>query len=455
MMRPLLRFVAFGALACATAFGSQDAVRDRPEETLTAFVGVNVIPMDRERVLKDQTVLVRGERIESIGPASRVKFPKRARVIDGRGKYLAPGLAEMHGHVPPPNAPEQHVEDVLFLYVASGITTVRGMLGAPGQLELKERSLRGELIAPNLYLAGPSFHGQSVDSPEHAVRKVREQKAEGWDLLKVHPGLTRDEYDAMAKTAREVGIRFGGHVPSEVGLGHALEMGQETFDHIDGYVEHLDGAAKAVDERELEAIVARTRKAGAWIVPTMALWETLYGVADLETLTSYRELRYMPPRMVRQWTETHRNRLANPELDTEAGRRVIENRTRILRALHQGGVRILMGTDAPQQFSVPGFALHREFPRMAAAGMSPWDILVSGTRNVGLYFANEDEFGTVEAGNRADLILLEENPLEDSANLQELAGVMVRGRWLPKSEIDRRLAEIAKRNAGEQAPAGE
>lgn len=448
-MRALIRFVAFAALVCIPAFAAQSETRGQKDTTVTAFVGVNVVPMDRERVLENQTVLIRGDRIDALGPAARVKVPEGARVIEARGKYLAPGLAEMHGHVPPPSAPEEFVEDVLFLYVASGVTTVRGMLGASGQLELKERALRGELVAPNLYLAGPSFHGQSVSSPEDAARKVRQQKAEGWDLLKVHPGLSRDEYDAMARTAREVGIRFGGHVPSEVGLVQALEMGQETFDHIDGYVEHLDGSERAVDADELQAIVARTRKAAAWIVPTMALWETLYGVADLETLTSYSELRYMPPGMVRQWTETHRKRLANPELDREAGRRVIDNRTRILRALHEGGVPILMGTDAPQQFSVPGFALHREFPRMTAAGMSPWDILVSGTKNVGLYFADQDEFGIVKPGNRADLILLEDNPLDDPANLQKLAGVMVRGRWLPRSEIDRRLAEIAKRNARE------
>jgi imidazolonepropionase-like amidohydrolase len=149
--------------------------------------------------------------------------------------------------------------------------------------------------------------------------------------------------------------------------------------------------------------------------------------------------------MVRNWTAAHEKRLASPEADPKMGRRVTENRTTILRALHEGGVAILMGTDAPQQFSVPGFALHREFPRMAAAGMSPWDILVSGTRNVGLYFANEDQFGMVAPKHRADLILVDADPLEDSANLQKLAGVMVRGRWIPKSEIDRGLEEIAKR----------
>src|SRR3712207_4612438 len=240
--------------------------------------------MDSERVLKDQTVLVRGERIVEVGPASKVKVPAGALRVDGRGKYLMPGLAEMHGHIPPPQAPKEFTEAVLFMYVANGVTTVRGMLGAPGQLELRERAGRGELVAPTLYLAGPSFNGNSVSSAVQAAEMVRAQKREGWDLLKVQPGLTRDEYDAMARTAREVGIRFAGHVPADVGLARALEMRQETIDHLDGYVEHLAAEDGPVDEAKLAEAVRLTKRAGAWVVPTMALWETLLGLTEIERL---------------------------------------------------------------------------------------------------------------------------------------------------------------------------
>ncbi|HEX2093150.1 MAG TPA: hypothetical protein VHG28_12135, partial [Longimicrobiaceae bacterium] len=176
------------------------AAQDAPG-AVSAFTHVTVLPMDTSRTLPDQTVLVRGDRIVQVGPSARVRVPAGARVIDGRGKFLMPGLAEMHGHIPPPQAPQEYTESVLFLYLANGITTVRGMLGAPNQLPLRERAARGELLSPTLYLAGPSFNGSSVSSPEEAVRMVRQQKAEGWDLLKVHPGLTRAEYDAMARTA--------------------------------------------------------------------------------------------------------------------------------------------------------------------------------------------------------------------------------------------------------------
>lgn len=335
-----------------------------------AFVGVNVIPMNTERTLRNQTVIVRDGRIAAIGSDASTKVPENAVRIEGRGKYLMPGLAEMHGHIPPPNAPREFTDAVLFLYVANGVTTVRGMLGAPGQLELREKANKGEILAPNLYLAGPSFSGNSVKSVEEAIQKVREQKAAGWDLLKVHPGLTRDQYDAMARTARELRIRFAGHVPQDVGLMHAIEMGQETFDHLDGFIESLSGDKGPVDENKLADIVQRTKQAGSWAVPTMALWETLTGTAALETLKAYPELKYMPPQQVSQWAKAHEDRLKNPQFNPAVARQVISNRMRILKALHDGGVRILMGTDAPQQFSVPGFSIHRELRRMADAGIS-------------------------------------------------------------------------------------
>jgi imidazolonepropionase-like amidohydrolase len=432
----LLLGAALPSAACAQPGGGD----------VTAFVDVTVIPMDTERALPGHTVVVRGDRIVAVGPSASVAVPAGARRIDGRGKYLTPGLAEMHGHVPPPNAPAQYTEDVLFLYLANGITTVRGMLGAPGQLELRRRTSRGELWGPTLYLAGPSFNGNSVNSPDDAVRMVREQRAAGWDLLKIHPGLSLEEYDAMARAAAEEGIRFGGHVPEAVGLMHALRMGQETFDHVDGYVEYAGGADGPIDPAKLDSAVRLTREAGAAVVPTMALWEVLYATLPLDELRMYPELRYASAQQVQQWVNAYNQRRGAPQFDMETSRRVIAARQQVLAALHRGGARILMGTDAPQQFSVPGFSLHREFPRMRAAGMTPYDIVATGTRNVGEYFQRQDAFGTVAVGRRADLLLLDADPLADVENLQRIAGVMARGRWMPADEIRTRLEAIAARN---------
>lgn len=432
------------ALPLALAFSITGAAAQRPAAT-TAFTDVTVLNFDSAKPLANQTVIVEGDRITAVGPAGRVRPLKGSTVIEGKGKFLMPGFAEMHGHIPPPQAPPEFTERVLFLYVANGVTTVRGMLGAPGQLELREKARRGDILAPTLYLAGPSFNGQSVKTPEEAVQKVRQQKAEGWDLLKIHPGVPRDAYDAMARTAKEVGIPFAGHVPADVGILHALDMGQQTIDHLDGYVEHLGGDKAMIPEAKLVEAAERTKKAGAGVVPTMVLWEVIIGALDLQTVTNFPELRYMPKQTLEQWTAAHQKRLSNPKFDKAIAERVAQNRKRLLKVMNDRGVTILFGTDSPQQFSVPGFSIHREARSMADGGMSALEILRSGTRTVGEYFKSKDKFGQIATGQRADLILLVANPLEDIGNLSRRAGVMVRGRWLSEDEIQKRLSEIERR----------
>ncbi len=435
-----------GIASTAIAATSPDSPVANPEDVY-AFVNVELVSMVDDAIRSGFTVVVQGDRIIRVGPSSQVDIPDEATRIDGSGKYLMPGLAEMHGHVPSASANPASVEETLFLYAANGITTVRGMLGYAGQLALRERAAAGEIISPTLYLAGPSFNGNSVSSPEQAVEMVKAQVAEGWDLLKIHPGLTLAEYDAMATTANELGIRFGGHVPAAVGLEHAIAMGQETFDHLDGYVEAIADESGVVSKADVDRLVQLTVEAGAWVVPTMALWETLYGTASLDELQSFSELQYVPAGAVNNWSNQFRQRVQNPGYDPIAAANVIDSRMQILRALNDGGARVLMGTDAPQQFSVPGFSLHRELTRMVAAGMSAYDVLRSGTANVGEYFANEDAFGTIEPGKRADLVLALENPLDDITSVARHDGVMVRGRWLSRSAIDERLSEIAARHA--------
>lgn len=435
----LLIPIVMAALSCAPA--EQTTVPNG--DPVTAFVGVRVTPMDSEQVLENQTVLVSGDRIVAVGPSDETDVPDGAATIEGEGRYLMPGLAEMHGHVPAPDQPRQLTEDVLFLFVANGVTTVRGMQGADGQLDLRDEVNGGGIVGPNLYLAGPGFSGNSVGSPEEAAERVRDQATDGWHLLKVQGGLDVETYDAMAETAGQEGIRFGGHVPAEVGLAHAIAAGQETFEHLDGYAAYVAGDEGILDEARLEDIVGQTLDAGAWAVPTMALWEVLRGTLELEIVQGYAEARYMPPAMVEQWTGRVESARSAPNFDAAAADRLIANRMRILEALHAGGARILLGTDAPQVFSVPGFSIHREMERMIAAGMSPYEVIVAGTRNVGEYFQNEDAFGTIAPGQRADLILLDANPLEDVGNVRERAGVMVSGRWYPGAEIDERLQTIA------------
>lgn len=405
------------------------------------FRDANVISMTSPKVASKQTVVVRDGKIESVGKLSAI--PEGATVIDASGKYLMPGLAEMHGHIPAPNAPIGMINDVLFMYLANGITTVRGMLGYDRQLELRTAARKGTLLSPHLYLAGPAFSGQSVKGNVNIPASVAAQKKAGWDLIKVHEGLTREQYDAMAAAAREQGMRFGGHVPESIDVAHAIAMGQETFDHIDGYLEYVGGDKGPIDQKKLAEIVRKSKEANVWIVPTSALWEVLLNHTPLETLRAYPELKYVPAKSVDTWTKMYNDR--REQIPAEKAKMIVANRNELLRALHKGGVRILMGTDAPQQFSLPGFSLHRELLLMKQAGMTPYEVLASGTVNVGQYFAN-DGFGTIEPGKRADLVLLEANPLADLANVSRIRGVMVNGQWLSRETIDEKLADIEKRN---------
>ena len=451
-------------LACG---GAPDAEAPALDGEVTAFEGVTVVPMDSERVIPDQTVIVHDGRIVDIGPSVGTPVPANAERIDGAGRYLMPGLAEMHGHLPNPNMPEQVTENVLFLYVANGLTTVRGMQGNPSQIELRDRIRRGEVLGPQLYLGSPSMNGNSVTTVEDAERLVREYQAAGFDLLKVHEGLGAEVYDAIATAANEVGIPFGGHVTDNVGLFHALESGQATIDHLDNYIEALvpddqrvevpalrgvDQLLDRIDETRIARVVDATVAAGAGVVPTMVLWENgiIATRPSEDLLGEWTEVQYMPPDTVQRWSQAVDQRVENSNLD--AAREVAALRRRLLKALHDGGVRVYLGTDSPQIFSVPGFSIHREMRLYVEVGLTPYDVLESGTRMVAEYFDAASDFGTVEVGKRADLLLLEGNPLEDIGNVARRAGVMVNGHWISEADIQQRLTEIAAYYAAPPEP---
>jgi imidazolonepropionase-like amidohydrolase len=416
--------------------------------TPVAFVNVTAVPMDGNRVVPGTTVVVAGDRVTAMGPSSSVTPPAGATIVDGRGKFLMPGLAEMHGHIPSPSSPSALVENVLFLYVANGVTLVRGMQGAPGQIALRERSAANQIVAPTLLLAGPAFSGGNAATPEAASARVRQQQAEGWDLLKIQGGLSRAAYDALAATARELKMPFGGHVPAAVGVAHALLRSQDTIDHLDQFAESLGGASAPVDDAAIRDLAARVVKAGTWVVPTLYVWETLQGPVTLASRTSLAELKYLPPPQVAQWTRSLENRLNNPRFNAEGARHYIDSRMRIMRALDEAGARILLGSDAPQQFNVPGFSIHLEMRRMIDAGMTPYEVIKSGSADVAVHVGTPDAFGKVAVGHRADFILVDANPLADVANVRMRAGVMLRGRWMPETEIQQRLAAIAASYAG-------
>ena len=454
-----LNAVACLALALLAAAACGGAPRPRVDGDI-AFVNANVIPMDVERVLENQTVVVAGGRIAAVGSAEDLAPADGVQIIDAAGGYLLPGFTEMHGHLPNPRQSERDARNLLFLYVANGVTTVRGMQGDPSQFDLRERVRSGAILGPRLFLGSVALSPRrGVSTPEEAEQLVREYAVQGYDLIKMLEGLDVETYEAAVRTAAAAGLPLGGHVPDQVGLRRALAAGQISIDHLDNYIEALvpeaarpdewPGIAGAgtllerVDEALLPDVVEATVRAGAWVVPTMVLWETgIFSTRPAATVAAERpEVRYMPPEMVEGWTRTVGERLAAG--DPETNRRIAQLRGRVLLALHRGGANIALGTDSPQTFSVPGFSAHRELQYYVDRGIPPYDALEIATRKPAEYFGATADFGTVTVGRRADLLLLEANPLEDIARTARRAGVMVGGRWLPEAEIQRRLEAIA------------
>lgn len=444
-----LVFACLSLAACTAAPARDDVV---------AFVGVTVVPMDRERALADHTVIVEDGRIRAVVPSREADIPEGALRIDGRGKYLMPGLAEMHGHVPGPDQAD-YARDVLFLYVSNGVTTVRNMAGDPWHLDLRRRINDGEVVGPTLYAASPWLGDAQAGTPEQAERAVREYHAAGFDLLKIG-SLPAPAYTRMAATAHAVGMPFGGHIPEDVGLVGALQARQASIDHLDRYVEFLvpdteardreagffgSGLVDLADAGRIPDAVARTKQAGTWNVPTLSLVEHLASSESAEAMARWPEMRYMPQDVVTGWVRAKGEYQARADFQPSAAQQLVRLRRDLLKALHDADAPIALGSDAPQFFNVPGFSIHHELRMMVAAGLTPYEVLATGTREAARYFDAADEFGTVAPGRRADLILLDADPLTDVGNVQRRAGVMLRGEWWPEARIQARLQGIAAR----------
>ena len=444
------------AVAGALFAGGNACAQARPSSSPLAFTGVSVIPMDRDAVLANQTVIVEAGRITYVG--GRRPAPPGAIVIDGRGKFLMPGIAEFHAHVPS-GGQAIHAHRTLALYALAGVTTARGMLGAPMHLALRDSIAAGQVFGPRLLTSGPSFNGNSVTSPEQAMAMVRAQKSAGYDLLKIHPGVPRVAFDSLAATANRLGIPFAGHVPLEVGLDVAITAKHSTIDHLDGLVEamysgsapltpQLDGffglgIMRQLDTSRFRGIVDRVRASGVVMVPTQILADNYANDASGDQLTSLPEFRYWVPQQVANWRATKNNLLSQTAVPREQRMEYIALRRRFIKALHDAGVLFLLGSDAPQLWNVPGFSAHRELVALVAAGLTPYQALRTGTVNVAKFMSEEGRAGVVRKGTRADLILLDANPLRDVANSQRISGVVVNGRWIGSAERDQMLAALA------------
>ncbi len=422
------------------------------------FDNVAVISMAMEELQRARDVLIVDGKISRIDDS--IEPPPQALVVDGSQRFLMPGLAEMHAHIPPTTQPDQ-VHQVLTLYLANGITTVRGMLGEPGHLQLRQAQQQGTLLGPRIYTASPSLNGNSVASAADGRAKVREFHKAGYDLLKIHPGLSQEEYSAIASEARSLQMDFAGHVPAAVGAWRVVGAGQTSVDHMDGLVEALVSperlerlppsffnylAAPHARFNQIPILLAALRAKRVWVVPTQSLMQRFSGLQSLPAMKTDPALKYVSRATRGSWEKAVAQALADPNYNPAAAREFLKLRGQLIKAINDQGHGLLLGSDAPQVFQVAGFSIHDELIAYEQAGLSPYQALATGTTNVARYFGLESSRGKVLEGFDADLVLLNANPLEWVGNTAKVEGVMVAGRWYDQQWRSDALGAIAEAN---------
>jgi imidazolonepropionase-like amidohydrolase len=420
-------------------------------------------------------VVIRDGRIASIQRAEGGRATGGTS-IDGTGKFLIPGLVDAHTHLySDEELPDSLAPYELGVMLAHGITAARLMIGTPEQLTLRADIKQGRVLGPQLWLASPQLTGNRstnarvVTTPDEARAAVREVAAAGYDLIKLTENIPPPVYDAITDEARKQRIPIDGHVDVRVGVRRALEA-KQNIQHLDSYLEAVlaDSAPTRVsltqggvyrlqnwksmdyvDPRKIAEVAGATARAGVWVTPTLTIFNKAFGIGFTDDeMTNRPDWTMMPPSF-RQLYVNSRARYWNPANDSvrtaERRRRYVETRNALAKAIVDSGGRILAGSDAPDLLMVYGWTLHRELENLVGAGVSSYQALLAATRNPAEFFGARQEWGTVEIGRRADLVLLSANPLADIKNSTRIDGVWIGGRWLPRAELDRMIENARQR----------
>lgn len=420
--------VALSLVLLAGQFG-----RAAQAQTLV-FTHVVVIDMTGAPPRTDMTVVVRGKRIVAVGRSSKVRVARGARVIDAAGKFLIPGLWDMHTHV---GGDDFDRDAHLRLFVANGVTGIRVMEGAPAHHLWRREIEGGRLLGPRMFIASRSigFSDLSNIPPARAREEVRRARREGADFIKVHDNVSRESYTALLDEAGRLGLPVEGHVPVSVTAAEASNAGQKSIEHFTG----LD-AAKS-DTGKADALAAVLRKNGTWLCPTIIM-RSNYASLDDAGLSNDARLRYVKPSWKERWLRMTREAAGTPPGEWAKRRELIRTEKALVGRMHRAGVRLLAGTDDGNPYSIPGFSLHDELAMLVEAGLTPTQALRAATYDAAKFFGKLDSLGTVEKGKLADLVLLDADPVADIRNTARIDAVVVNGRYFPKAALQDILAEV-------------
>lgn len=444
---------------CASVPAASDA-------KVVAFVHAAVVPMDRERVLRDHTVVIDRGTVVAIGPTSSVKIPLNAQRIDASGHYLLPAFADMHVHVEGESfsallTDEQRAasrdlpyEDFLFPYVANGVTTVQVMSGTAELLALRSRIERGELIAPRLILARmidgpdkawpPPLSTWVADANE-ARDAVRRARADGYDMLKVYSFLSRESYDAVIATARESRMDVVGHIPNALSVEYVIDAGQKLIAHSEEVAKHTHGD---YSKERIDYFASRIAEGNVWMTPTLITTLSILEVLDDPDgdvhAAGHSYVAHPMQSGIRSFIVDRLYRPMPPEARKKIRDDFEKFQKPLTKTFHEKGGQLMTGTDSLFPRLVAGFALHGELRELVAVGLTPYEALRTSTTIPHEFLGASATAGTIESGKRPDIVMVDANPLEDIAAASRIAGVFMRGRWITKEEIEQRMRAIER-----------
>jgi imidazolonepropionase-like amidohydrolase len=457
-MKKFFPFLLFALRAIATA---------QPTPAVFSIVNVTIIDVKGGPTLLHRTVVVRDGKIEDIRYSNEFKKPP-GQQINGTGKFLIPGLWDMHVHIAFGDWFPHAKEITLPLFIANGITGVRDM---GSDLELlqpwRNEITAGTLIGPRIVMSGPMLDGPkprfpasvAITTPDDGRRAVDDLKRGGVDFIKLQSLIPRNAVFAIAEGAKKQQIPFVGHVPDSVRASEMSNAGQKSFEHLIGIFEgaspledeFLKGTPKGpgkflatYDPDRAAKLFALLAKNQTWQCPTL-VWERGGNLIELNDFSKDPRAKYVPA----YWKDVTWKRFTDQVMhefntdDLPTRRRFVDKELQVVKQMHDAGIPFLAGTDTPPGVYIfPGFSLHEELQRFVAAGLTPLEALQTATLNPARFLGRENDLGMIEKGKVADAVLLDANPLDDIRNTQKIAGVVTNGRYFSRSDLDKILAAV-------------
>ena len=440
-----------------------------------AFTHVTVIDATGAPAQPDMTVVIgehgakRGtDRISALGKTGTVVIPPDAQVIAANGKFLIPGLWDMHTHIAYIHTYPRSQDIFLPLFIAYGVTGIRDMGGDLAALiQLREEIAGGQRVGPRIFASGPMLDGPNPPFPQSigvstaaaGRQTVLSLKQQGADFIKVQSLIPRDAYFAVMQEATRSGLPVAGHLPDQITAIEASDAGQRSMEHFIGWLksssteeqdliqtvsvfdflqkkEPVQRVLTTHSAEKAKALFARLAQKNVWQCPTI-VWMRGLSHIDENTFPPDPRLDYIPVSWVTAWHETKEERLLKGRSagDIAAGKQYFQTMFELIKAVHAAGVPFLAGTDTPAPYVFPGSSLHEELALFVEAGLTPMEALQTATRNPAQYFDQHDTLGTIEVGKIADLVLLEANPLEDITNTRKIAAVVVAGKLFPQEAL--------------------